>query len=258
MPRFLGQHFLVNPAVAEKIVGYLELKNSETVIEIGSGGGALTRPLLKKAEKNNATVIAIEKDEELVGDLKKSLPNSKRLKIIHGDILKVLPRLSKEFLVYKLVGNIPYYLTGYLLRTIGELEYKPTVTILTVQKEVAERIIAKAPDFNLLSASVQVWATATLRETLPKTYFDPPPKVASAIIELGTRTKVLSENLPAYYRLVRGIFKQPRKTIFNNLRAHCTVSQEKLKEILGKEGLAPDLRPQNLTLEMLISLSAYF
>ncbi|MBI2406246.1 MAG: 16S rRNA (adenine(1518)-N(6)/adenine(1519)-N(6))-dimethyltransferase, partial [Candidatus Harrisonbacteria bacterium] len=138
MPQLLGQHFLKNKAVIQKIIAALDLKSGETVIEIGPGKGALTIPLARACADAGISIIGIEKDIAFVHELNNLKIAS--LEIIHGDALKELPMLiSRHTLTanrYKLVGNIPYYITGKLLRTISELEIKPSRTVLMIQKEV--------------------------------------------------------------------------------------------------------------------------
>src|SRR3989344_5827810 len=147
----LGQNFLINQGILDKIVSAAELCPDDTVLEIGPGTGNLTKPLSEKAGR----VIAIEKDRRLIEDLKEKFKNS-NIEIIEGDILKLDIRklfenckLKIENYDYKVVGNIPYYITSNLLKTIFEKWPKPKLIVLTVQKEVAKRIIAKPPDMNL-------------------------------------------------------------------------------------------------------------
>src|SRR6185369_6737037 len=200
----LGQHFLKNKSALRLIAEALDLKSDDTVIEIGPGHGELTDVAA------DATWVAIEKDGELVKKLKEKFENETRVEIIEGDALKILAEVTTRFsgATYKIAGNIPYYITGHLLRVISELEEKPTRCVFTIQKEVAERIIAAPPHMNRLAASVQVWAKPKILKMLPAEDFSPPPKVDSAIIELVTRT-VDGGGAGAnekYYAAVRMIF----------------------------------------------------
>ena len=251
----LGQHFLTNKTKLQKIVGALDLRADDSVIEIGPGHGELTNEL--RIKNYELKIIAIEKDEELVRYLQEKFAQDKNIEIIEGDILKILPEFAKS---RKIVGNIPYYITGYLLRIIGELKNKPSLVVLTVQKEVAERICApsqtntgKKGRMNLLAASVQFWAEPEIIDYIPKTDFQPQPEVDSAIIKLAIGNQSLA-NSKDYYELIKIIFKQPRKTILNNLRATNKTKEEIIK-ILGELKINPADRPQNLSVEQIKELA---
>src|SRR3989344_4758001 len=259
----LGQHFLTKKTKLQKIVGALDLRADDSVIEIGPGHGELTNEL--RIKNYELKIIAIEKDEEFVRYLQEKFAQDKNIEIIEGDILKILPELAKS---RKIVGNIPYYITGHLLRIIGELKNKPSLVVLTVQKEVAERICAKPfgiahgkPRMNLLAASVQFWAEPEIIDYIPKTDFWPQPKVDSAIIKLKSITvsmrpheKCYEIGAEEYYKLIKILFKQPRKTILNNLRATNKTKEEIIK-ILGELKINPEDRPQNLSVEQIKELS---
>ena len=251
----LGQHFLTNKTKLQKIVGALDLRADDSVIEIGPGHGELTNEL--RIKNYELKIIAIEKDEELVRYLQEKFAQDKNIEIIEGDILKILPEFAKS---RKIVGNIPYYITGHLLRIIGELKNKPSLVVLTVQKEVAERICApsqtntgKKGRMNLLAASVQFWAEPEIIDYIPKTDFQPQPEVDSAIIKLAIGNQSLA-NSKDYYELIKIIFKQPRKTILNNLRATNKTKEEIIK-ILGELKTNPADRPQNLSVEQIKELA---
>jgi len=268
----IGQHFLTNKIKLQKIAASLDLKADDTVIEIGPGHGELTSFLIKDFRfiPSDFQLIAIEKDENFVHFLQKKFKSNENIKIIEGDALKILPKLIGQLpdysiTNYKIVGNIPYYITGHLLRIIGELENKPKLIILTIQKEVAERICAEPPRMNLLAASVQVWAEPKIIDYIPKTDFRPQPKVDSAIIKLKSITvsmrshkKCYEIGAEEYYKLIKILFKQPRKTILNNLvssikyqvlSAKKRKSKEEIIKILEELKINPGDRPQNLTIE---------
>ncbi len=285
MSRKLGQHFLIKRSAIQKIIAALELNAGETIVEIGPGKGALTIPLAEQCAKIGCKVIGIEKDPRLAEDLEFRIQNLGNAKIIHGDALKVLA--NPEFYIlysgfFKVVGNIPYYITGKLLRILSELENKPALTVLTIQREVAERICAHPPKMNptrrkcpmcgmnLLAAAVQFWAEPKIISYLKPSNFSPPPKVESAIIKLATRVQPLTtrEAEKNYYKLIKIIFKQPRKTLLNNLtsglpsvalaKGGLSVDKSKIAEILAKNGLPVNTRPQDLSLEKLSTLSHFF
>lgn len=261
MPQYLGQHFLTNQSAIQKIIAALDLQKSDTIIEIGSGRGALTIPLAKKCAEINCKIIGIEKDKQLARSL--SHLDIKSLKIIHDDALKFLPSLMTQLLNdsithYKIVGNIPYYITGKLLRVIGDLDRKPELTVLTLQREVAERVTAQPPKMNLLAAAVQFWAEPHIIGYLKPLDFSPPPKVYSAIIKLTPKqlNYSMTQSL-SYYKLIKLVFKQPRKTLLNNLSAGLKIKKEETVNILKKIGLSGNERPQNITLDQLLRLSNY-
>ncbi len=256
----LGQHFLKNKSVIPKIIAALELKTGETVVEIGPGEGALTIPLLEACQKIGCKLIAIERDPELVSSIKYQVL-SMGGQIVEGDALKIIPRLHTEYSIlntsYKLVGNIPYYITGHLLRVIGEMENKPAISVLMIQKEVAERVCAVPPKMNLLAAATQIWAKPEIIARLKPKDFDPPPKVDSAVIRLETRKQKIENRMDAdrYYRLIKLIFKQPRKTLLNNLSDGLQIPKNKALEMLQRVNLTGNERPQDLDLPKLIELS---
>lgn len=256
----LGQHFLKNKKKIQKITEALELKDGDTVIEIGPGHGELTKELIiKNAE---CRIIAVEKDKELAKLLREKFSGDKNVEIIEGDALKALPRLIQSLELknhnYKIVGNIPYYITGYLLRILGELKNKPSLIVLLIQKEVAERVCAKSPRMNLLAASVQFWAESKIIGYVSKKDFRPIPKIDSAIIKLTTHDKRFMINeAENYYKLIKILFKQPRKTILNNLRP-MTNDLQLLTEKLKLVGVNPQARPQDLSIEKIIHLSTLF
>jgi len=244
----LGQHFLKNKKQIGKIVDALDLQPGDFVIELGPGHGELTFELAKQPIQ----IVAIEKDEKLVEVLKSKFEDPN---IITGDLLKELPKLSRKLKKYKLVGNIPYYLTGYLLRTISELENKPSLIVFTIQKEVAKRLTAKSPKMNLLAASVQYWAEPKIVGSIPARDFRPAPKVDSAIVRLNKIRTSGARGTPdvqTYYKFIKILFSHPRKTILNNLSS--VKDREKLKEILKKQGIKENARPQDLSVEKIRDL----
>jgi len=277
MPK-LGQHFLINKKKIKKIIEALELKKGDTIIEIGPGHGELTEKLKVKSLK--LKVIAIEKDKKLAGAIRNLIEIQKLrnyVEIIEGDALKILLKLTKSYKLktksYKIVGNIPYYITGRLLRILSELENKPSLIVLTVQKEVAERLIAQPPKMNLLAASVQFWAKPEIIGYISKKDFRPAPKVDSAIIKLeadrcGSMRKLEADRCGLkqnYYRLIKILFKQPRKTILNNIleaekRGFMRIIEADKRGFLTKKlhkiVINPQDRPQNLTIKQIIKLSS--
>jgi 16S rRNA (adenine1518-N6/adenine1519-N6)-dimethyltransferase len=256
----LGQHFLLNKNLPRKIVASLEMRPGETVIEIGPGHGELTEPLLAAAARGDAAVVAIEKDHRLASRLVENGTRSPgRLIVVKGDALKELPGAVAALGGgnYVIAGNIPYYITGKLLRILSELGHKPRTSALMIQKEVAERICAAPPDMNRLAASVQFWAEPKIIARVPREDFSPPPEVDSAVILLQTKTDTPAVEPPLYYKIVRGIFAQPRKTILNNASALAgeRATKDAIAAAIGRIGVDPEARPQNLGIEQLIALA---
>ncbi|HVO28941.1 MAG TPA: 16S rRNA (adenine(1518)-N(6)/adenine(1519)-N(6))-dimethyltransferase RsmA [Candidatus Paceibacterota bacterium] len=255
--KLLGQHFLKNRGAAGKIVAAVGARPGDTIIEIGPGHGELTRPLAA----TGARVIAIEKDGALAEQLDKTgIPN---LEVIAGDVLTMLPALAADG--GKLVGNLPYYLTGHLLRLISELETKPARCVFMVQKEVALRMTAAPPHMNRLAASVQFWAEPDIVANLPKSDFSPQPKVDSTVVQLEAKPAISDAAAPTsaqYYAAVRILFSQPRKTLLNNLTAGRPRSAEfpkdDISKILEALGANPQLRPQNLTVGQIGAIAKAF
>lgn len=256
----LGQHFLKNKAAIKKIIAALELKPDDVVLEIGAGHGELTKEL--RRANGRVRIVAIEKDEKLAEGLELRIKNleAANVKVVRGDALKFLKLLPKSSIInskscYKIVGNIPYYITGRLLRIIGELKNKPRICVFTFQKEVAERIAAE-PKINLLAASVRFWAIPKIIGRISKKEFRPAPKVESSILKLETRADIaLRDKLRGdYYKAVKLLFSHPRKTILNNLR-ESRLTKEQIIENLRKINVNPGARPQNLTVEDIIRIS---
>ncbi|MCX8015855.1 MAG: 16S rRNA (adenine(1518)-N(6)/adenine(1519)-N(6))-dimethyltransferase RsmA [Patescibacteria group bacterium] len=248
----LGQNFLINKSALKKIVDALEIKKDDIVVEIGAGSGNLTSEIFRKTP----FVIAVEKDKEWIEILKKRLGVFKNEwpKIIEADIRDVLEEISKTYKNYKIIGNIPYYLTGQLLRIFQKLRNPPQLIVLMLQKEVAQKILASPPNANLLSNIVNLWSKPRLVFNLKSKDFYPPPKVSSAVIKLevlstGKRLK----NEEEIIELLKIAFKQPRKTLLNNLSSK--FDKEKIRKILAELNLSEKLRPSELSLQLWITLA---
>ena len=263
MGQRLGQHFLKNKSKIKKIVDALELKTGDVVVEIGPGHGELTEEIATSDKRHEIKIIAIEKDKILSERLKEKFKDNNNIEIIEGDVLRVFPKLTTNYQLLitnlKLVGNVPYYITGKLLRILSELENKPSIIVLTIQKEVAQRICGQPPRMNLLAAITQFWAEPKIIEYISKNDFKPAPKVDGAIVALRPQINADYTQIDAdkFYKFVKVLFKQPRKTIINNLRS-ITDNLQLLIEKLRSVGINKDDRPQNLTLEQIKSLSTLF
>src|SRR3989338_3787377 len=258
----LGQNFLINQGILDKIIQAVEVEPEDIIIEVGPGTGNLTEKLAKKADQ----VIAIEKDRRLIELLKEKFKDS-NIEIVEGDALEVdignllLSSISLAYgrkVNYKVVGNIPYYITSNLLRTIFEKWPKPKLIVLTVQKEVAKRIVAKPPDMNLLALSVQLYSSPEIIGYVSKGSFRPMPKVDSAIIKLTPHaTQHAIEETERFFKLIKAGFSGKRKQLMNNLVKNFGIMRENLLKIFEKTGLEPDIRAENLSLNQWIELSKF-
>ncbi|MEW6616971.1 MAG: 16S rRNA (adenine(1518)-N(6)/adenine(1519)-N(6))-dimethyltransferase RsmA [Patescibacteria group bacterium] len=257
MGQKLGQHFLKNKKILHTIAGIVESRADETLIEVGPGHGELTEKL--KTQNAKCKIIAIEKDKILAEQLEKKFEKDKNIKIMCGDALLLLPEIVKKIRGnYIVVGNIPYYITGYLFRTIQELKKRPTRTVVMIQKEVAERIVKKSPQMNLLAASVQYWADPKIIMNVSKKEFSPQPKIDSAVIELYTKKTHLKNNggvEKKYYNTLNILFKQPRKTIKNNITLSyrtargCNTQEKVVLKQIEEISVHAEGRPQDLRIE---------
>src|SRR3989344_694444 len=251
MGQRLGQHFLTDENVLKTIASFPEIKSTDSVIEIGSGHGELTKYLTCKKPKS---LTLIEADRELAPALRKNFPEAR---VVEGDVLEVLADVVSSIKGdCVVVGNIPYYITGYLFRIIGDLDKKPKTAVFTVQKEVAVRICAEPPRMNLLAASVQFWAEPKLEMIIKKGLFSPPPKVDSAVLKLTIKEPLIKAEI--YYPFIKALFKQPRKTILNNISAGLNKPKIEVERILVQAKISPSWRPETLKITDITSLARVF
>lgn len=221
----LGQNFLVNQGVLARIIEAADVSAGDTVLEIGPGTGALTCALAA----TGATIIALEKDARLIAPLTEEFKNTQNVRIIEGDALMLDPgELGLEPGLWKLVANIPYYLTSHLIRLALE-QWRPSVAVLMVQREVAERMMASAPDMNLLALSVQLYSHPSRVMNVSRGSFRPMPDVDSAVVKLDVdpaADRDLNERVMAH---AKRAFAQKRKQM--------------------KSGPRPSARPQELSVD---------
>jgi 16S rRNA (adenine1518-N6/adenine1519-N6)-dimethyltransferase len=236
----LGQHFLTSTAIAKRIVDAADIHPEDTVLEIGPGRGILTQFLLAKAN----CVIVVEKDGELVDLLREKYKKENTIEIIHGDILNP-KHYTLNATYYKIVANLPYYITSRFLRLfLEEIEQKPTSMVIMIQKEVAERICAKPPHMNLLALSVQAFGEPKILFQVSKGSFLPPPEVDSAVIEIRNISNIFFTKhhiSPAeFFKLPKKAFSQKRKMLRSSLKNN--ISEVGLPKYRSK-------RPQELQRE---------
>ncbi len=248
----LGQHFLVNKLILQKIIKAAQLKEDDLAMEIGPGAGVLTQALAEKAKK----VIAIEKDEQLVKILKVVLKDYPNIELIKGDILKVFNSqfsIFKKFSVfnYKIVANLPYYITAPVIRKFLEAPIKPKLMVLMVQKEIAQRIIAQPLKMNLLALSVQFYAEPKIITYVSKRFFWPQPKVDSAILRIDPLINADKNqiNTDLFFKIIKAGFSQPRKKLVNNLAQGLGLEKQKIFIWLKNAKIRQDARAENLSLK---------
>lgn len=247
----LGQNFLLEKRVAAKMLRAAELSLEDTILEIGPGIGTLTKELAKNAGR----IIAVEKDPAMIKILRETTKTLSNIKIIQADILSLsLLGLAKEG--YKVVANLPYYITSPVIRMFLEAKLpKPELMIFMVQKEVAQRICAKQKDMNLLAVSVQFYAEPKIVSFVSKGAFWPRPKVDSAILKLVPKKELPPVNPALFFRIVKAGFKQPRKQLGNNLMQGLKLKREEIETWLSQVNIAPTQRAETLSLKDWISLT---
>ena len=242
----LGQNFLQDPFALEAIVSAAEIQPADTVLEVGPGLGSLTRYLAVSAHE----VIAVELDVKMLAPLKAVIAPYHNVRVIHGDILKLSPQelvAEKDYLV---VANIPYYITSAVIRHLLESGNKPRRIVLTIQKEVAERICAKPGDMSLLALSVQVYGKPRIAARIPANAFFPEPKVDSAVlcVDIYPSPQIPNGMLNTFFKLIKAGFAQKRKTLRNSLSAGLHISPTEAADLLTSTGIDPQRRAETLSI----------
>ena len=239
-----GQHWLKDPEILADIAEAAELTSDDVVLEIGPGLGTLTSRLLARAN----SVTAVEFDADLARKLPGQFPG-KKLTVVNQDILQFdLNQLPKN---YKVVANVPYYITSKIVEKLMTAENKPSIAVLLVQKEVAERIAAGAGNMSVLSVSVQIFAEAELDIEVPRQFFTPPPKVDSQVVVLRTRNNPLitPEDQRDFFRIVKAGFSAKRKKLRSSLSGGLGIDKSVAEELLKNAGISPDARAEDLAIE---------
>lgn len=238
----LGQHWLRDRDTLAHIADCAELVSDDTVLEIGPGLGTLTSELLRRAGK----VVAVEFDSELARKLPAQFPG-KNLTVNTGDILKF--DLNSMPQNYKVVANVPYYITSKIVKMLMTATNKPLITVLLVQKEVAERLAARPGDMSILSISAQVFAKVTLGDVIPAKLFVPPPKVDSQVVifRMLPEPLVSSTNQINFFRVVKAGFSARRKKLRSSLAGGLKLSKPEIESLLKTAGISPDVRAETLT-----------
>lgn len=240
----LGQHWLKERDILAGIADDAMLSQDDFVLEIGPGLGTLTSEIFRRANR----VLAVEFDAELARKLAGQFPG-KQLEVVNEDILQF--NLSKLPAGYKVVANVPYYITSKIIQKLMTAENKPSTVVILVQKEVAERVAAGPGDMSILAVSAQVYAKARLGIEAPKEYFTPPPKVDSQVVVLETRDTSLVQ--PAderlFFRVVKAGFSAKRKKLRSSISAGLALNKQATDELLQAANVSPDDRAEDLSID---------
>ncbi len=240
----LGQHWLHDRAVLQEIAQHAALTRDDMVLEVGPGLGTLTSELLRQA----GSVTAVEFDEALARKLPDQFPGTS-LTVVHEDILQFdLSHLPKG---YKVVANVPYYITSKIVQRFLTTDNKPSVAVLLVQKEVAERLAAGPGEMSLLALSAQMFADISLGAVVPAELFTPPPKVDSqtVVLRLRDRPAVEPELQRDVFRVARMAFAGKRKKLRTSLASGLQRDKQAVETLLASVQLSADARPQDLSLD---------
>jgi len=249
-----GQHFLTRPEIGVQVAEFAAIKPTDIVVEIGAGTGILTEELAKKSKK----VIAFEIDPDLIPGLRERFSATPNIEIVIGDFLKMGPEHLKKLENFKVIANIPYYLTTPLIFMLLDFIPGMEMMVLTIQREVAERLAAK-PDtreYGALTLAVGIMARVELVKIIKKGAFRPPPRVESAVVRISPHLKPLLEpaEVQAFSKLVHSVFGQRRKTMLNQLAKYLDISKIRTKSILAESGIDPLRRPETISLEEFMRL----
>lgn len=246
--KILGQNFLINQGVVEDMLEAADIKDGDTVLEVGPGLGILTKEIIKK----NCKILAIEKDKNLIPYLENKFKDNKNIEIRQSDIL----REKINFKDYKIIANLPFYLTSRFLRIFLEYENKPSVMVLLMQREVAERVIAENNNTSVLSIACSLYADAKIIRSVSRRAFYPKPDVDCAVIKFNVfdKPKYKIEDIELFFKIVKAGFSARRKQIHNNLSSGLVISGDKIKNILEKAKIDPTRRAQTLSLEEWVKL----
>lgn len=243
----LGQNFLQDPYALEKIMHAADIRPADTVLEIGPGLGSLTRYLAAAAQK----VITVELDDRLFPPLEAVIAPYHNVNLVHGDILEIEPNEIIKQQDYLVVANIPYYITSALIRHLLESSPKPRRIVLTIQKEVAERICAGPGELSLLALSVQVYGQPRIAKHIPAGAFFPAPKVDSSVlvVDIYPSPQVDENFLDIFFQLIKAGFSQKRKKLRNSISAGMHQTPIETEKLLNAADIDPHRRAETLSLE---------
>ena len=252
----LGQNFLQNPLALELIADAAAIQPANVVLEIGPGLGSLTRYLAQSAK----LVVSVELDHELIPVLTSVLSSYDNIRIIEGDILQISPSTILDTDDYLVVANVPYYITSAIFRHLLGSKPRPGRIVLTIQKEVAERICAQPGELSLLALSVQIYGNPRIMNLIPAEDFYPQPKVDSAIlrVDMYAEPKIAEERINTFFTLAKAGFSQKRKTLRNSLSGGLRISPDNAGNLLQKSGVDPMRRAETLSIDEWSSLATQY
>lgn len=244
----MGQNFLIDKNIIKKFITACDLDENDTVLEIGSGLGNITQFLAEQAKE----IIGIEKDVKLAEISKEILKDFENIKIIQNDILNFNINNLKE---YKVVGNLPFYITSPIIVKFLEAQNKPKKMVFIVQKEVAQRICSEPPNMTILSNSVQFFAKPKIISSISKNSFWPVPNVDSVILELSPLLNQKTNLSEKFFKIMKAGFSHPRKQILNNLSKELDLNRKPVESWLKKNKIETTERAENITVEDWINLA---
>ena len=252
----LGQNFLVDMTALQRVVEIAGIETGDAVLEIGPGLGNLTRLLSVQARQ----VMAVEVDPNLIPPLREVLTPFANVQVVQSDILALDPAQLMKEPGYLVVANIPYNITSALIRHLLEARIKPARIIMTVQREVAERICASPGKLSLLALSVQVYGKPILAARIQAEAFYPVPKIDSAVVRIDLSPQPLIPNplLPLFFRLAKAGFSQKRKTLRNSLAGGLRLTPAQAANMLLAASIDPQRRAETLSLEEWSRLTEYY
>ena len=252
----LGQNFLTDPKILEKIVQIAGVTTADTVLEIGAGLGHLTAHLARSA----GAVTAVELDGRFIPILSKHLAPYRNINLVEGDILQLKIADLVQDDGYLVIANIPYYITSRIIRKLLEAEKKPRELILTIQYEVAQRVCANTGKLNMLALSVLMYGTPRIEIRIPAGAFYPPPKVDSAVIKIDLHTNPLlpEDQRKIYFQLVKAGFLHKRKTLRNTLSKGLGWPPDQAAALLEKSGIDPGRRAETLSIPEWMELTSMY
>ena len=246
----LGQHFLTDAAITEKIADAADPSPDEVIIEVGPGTGVLTRALARRF----GLVIAVEIDSHLASLLQTEFDEDSNVRTVTGDVRDFSPEdLLREYgrdgEAYKLAGNLPYYVASPIIRHFLESDRKPVKMVVTVQREVGENMVAGPGKTGLLSLAVQVYGAPTIVAHIPASKFRPKPKVDSVVVAIDVHTEPLVSDPERFFKVAKAGFRAPRKQLHNSLVKGLGGEGEVVREALIRMGIDGRRRPSTLTIE---------
>lgn len=249
----LGQHFLKDKSVPPRIAEAANLQPGDLVIEVGPGLGVLTDELAQRLDPDKGKLIAVELDDDLLPTLRERFASRPHVTFVQADVLDTSTKDLSGGAPYKVVANLPYYITSAILRHFLDAEHKPTSLTVMVQREVADRMTAKPPEMSLLAVAVQFYGKPRTVFRVPPGAFRPPPKVDSAVVHIevyaDNERPVQPPNEREFFRVVQAGFSQRRKQLVNTLASGLDITKDAAREALHTAGVEPSRRAETLTLD---------